>query len=504
MAKPSLLFVDHEFHKKTKSFQFLTSILEKEFAVSTLYVDADRPIDWEALKTPHEYVVIGQMDFLAPFFISQGKKVVVVPMYDGSSGMPLDHWKLARQARYLNFSTFMHAQALSAECESLFVQYFPEPTKNQMPKEFKTLRAFFWQRRPEQWLNIKYVLRLLGSQVDTLHVHTPSDTGEPFDRSSLRRAKCKVTTSEWFDTAEEFREIIDGCNIFVAPRLAEGIGHAFLEAMARGAIILANDQATHNEYITNWSNGILISEDLQSISFDREGISLMDISANAIETARLKHQLWKKSIPDILKFIRQTPAGEMPGEKQVSTMVKRLAGAYQNGVGPYFEALNKSSFDIALLASWRDFIKTEDSSPREDSTTDGRCVEIVFGSGNSTEFTVSGWAPPESTHQWTLKRRATLDIPWQGDAKFSGIEIDLRGLGENEVEVRLNDEHVGSINIDDTMQLHRITFDKILRFKKVANVTIELAALRAPRRPPKGENRSLVIGLRTIRLLLSK
>jgi hypothetical protein len=48
----------------------------------------------------------------------------------------------------------------------------------------------------------------------------------------------------------------------VAPRIIEGVGLVQLEAMARGACVIAFDAPTMNEYIRSRDNGILMRDPL--------------------------------------------------------------------------------------------------------------------------------------------------------------------------------------------------------------------------------------------------
>lgn len=101
-----ILFVDHDFHKKTRSSDFFMDILKKRFEVELFYLVADGHLDLGLLGAAEnaDAVVLWQMDFLAPVFLAQGKPTFVIPMYDGSNGMPELHWLAARGARFFNFS----------------------------------------------------------------------------------------------------------------------------------------------------------------------------------------------------------------------------------------------------------------------------------------------------------------------------------------------------------------------------------------------------------------
>jgi hypothetical protein len=124
-----VLFVDHSFHQKTKSSSFFLEILERAFDVETLYFDPLEPrLDLSSCKDDIDVVVIWQLDFLAPAFVAIGKRVVVVPMYDGSANMPDLHWIISRQCRFINFSRRLHFEIERCGGNSKLVKYFPAPS----------------------------------------------------------------------------------------------------------------------------------------------------------------------------------------------------------------------------------------------------------------------------------------------------------------------------------------------------------------------------------------
>ena len=58
-------------------------------------------------------------------------------------------------------------------------------------------------------------------------------------------------------------------NVYFAPRLEEGIGQTFLEAIRWGRCVVAADNRTINEYIIHGVNGLLYD----TLSFQRQSIS---------------------------------------------------------------------------------------------------------------------------------------------------------------------------------------------------------------------------------------
>ena len=66
-----------------------------------------------------------------------------------------------------------------------------------------------------------------------------------------------VETIEGTASREDFWKLLEPANIVIAPRLHEGAGMVFLEQMARGCAVFANDAPTMNEYIESAVNGVL-------------------------------------------------------------------------------------------------------------------------------------------------------------------------------------------------------------------------------------------------------
>ena len=59
-----------------------------------------------------------------------------------------------------------------------------------------------------------------------------------------------------FGNRTYFKKLIMKSDVFVCPRLKEGIGMANIEALALGKYLIANDDATMSEYIINDKIGI--------------------------------------------------------------------------------------------------------------------------------------------------------------------------------------------------------------------------------------------------------
>jgi hypothetical protein len=294
-----ILFVDHDFHLMTRSSDFFVELLGKAFDVDKLHLPPRAITNADDVRVPSgiDAVVVWQLDHLAPIFLAQGYPTIIVPMFDGSNALPDLHWALLRPARFVNFSLFLHARLRQLQCTSLLVKYFPPP-KGRVAS-FSSLRAFLWQRRPQEGFDVGLVERLFGAGLNTLQVHDAPD-----ERQKTHRFKSRlfdVSYSTWFEEKGDYLTALERANVFIAPREAEGIGHAFLEAMARGMLVVANARPTHTEYICDGLNGML---------FDWRRPHLLDVDGaaelgrRAWETVVEGHAKWMRQVPQMMQFIK--------------------------------------------------------------------------------------------------------------------------------------------------------------------------------------------------------
>lgn len=91
---------------------------------------------------------------------------------------------------------------------------------------------------------------------------------------------------------------------YIAPRVFEGIGMSFLEAMAMGRCVIALNNPTMNEYIIDGVTGILYNpQSTHSLcEYDIE-----KIQNNTIEYIREGYRKWQKDIKQIPEYIESTP-----------------------------------------------------------------------------------------------------------------------------------------------------------------------------------------------------
>jgi hypothetical protein len=498
-GKPRLLYVDHIFHIKTRSTTFLADILSAHFDVHVIYVDPDARVDMTKFDDPAEYVVIFQMDFLTPAFVAAGKRVTVVQMYDGSAGLPSEYYTLNRQARHLNFSSALHARALSLGVQSHLAHYFPDPANSTPVEDFSTLRGFFWQRLPNSSINVGKIRTMLGADLDSLHIHTPSDDGTPFDEGVLEGFPCEVTTSEWFEKQSGFSEQMDKCNVFIAPRYAEGIGHAFLEAMARGMLVLAYDLPTHNEYISNWFTGVLFSDQVDVIHLRDRNDQIRKMSQNARLTIEEGHKRWLKSHQGIIDFVKDATPAQVP-PVALESFVNGTMEAYQQGIGSYTRYLQSHPELCNALGNWNRIAAELEEAADADATRGvAKTALFFFGYNGAHMILGQGWSTSEPSHVWALKRRATLKIPLGGSVPVKTLTFQVRGLGAYDLSVEINGVDVGTISLKPSLDSFTLTLPKSV-LEKDANVLSIVLTLDDGIEIPRVESRPLTFLIKTLEL----
>lgn len=299
--KKELLYVDHYFHCKTKSAQFLEEILNSAYTVVTCFIDPCED-DLETVLSSFENQVFDVVVLfqIMPDIEKLKKKVrakhfVFFPMFDGAGELADRFWEAYREFNIINFSRTLHERLLSLGLSSYYIQYFPEPVE---PFEYgNSTNAFFWQRISE--LDVDMVERLLRkTPVKKICVHKVLDPFQEF-REPVRNI-IPIEYSEWYETRAEMLKRVESCGIYIAPRAYEGIGMSFLEAMAMGRCVIAPDHPTMNEYIIHGYNGLLYDFHLfRTIKIE----NVEEIQKNAFLYIKEGYAQWKQNKYKIIDWL---------------------------------------------------------------------------------------------------------------------------------------------------------------------------------------------------------
>lgn len=303
--------IDHSFHQHTKSSQFFIDILQK---FGTVHISWDESWKLEGIETDlsdveaYDLVVVFQMEHVAIKAAKLGlKNLLFIPMYDGAKLLSPFQWKSLNSIKILNFSSYLHEQIQRyGNKNSSYFQYFLNPQFFPEVTDFSNIRGFLWQRhRKPSWNEVK---KLLGSKkLDSFKLHCALDPaqGDAILPSVEDREFYNVQTSTWFEKKSELYDLLIKSNLYFSPRLDEGIGMSFLEALSMGMPVVANDSPTMNEYIVDGVNGFLYEVDKINALPLNDTNRLKIMGQRAREIAFYGYERWMGDQERLFDFLKE-------------------------------------------------------------------------------------------------------------------------------------------------------------------------------------------------------
>jgi hypothetical protein len=267
-----IAYLDHSFHKKTLSTDFIPELLRRKGYVVDYFWDelwcGGKGIDWESIKN-YDVIIMFQSfcNIQNSYFCKLHHNVIFIPMLDqfGIWQGPLFNlnafWERFQGSKVISFSNAVHGLSVGYGIKSYYTKYYPkiDVEKISLRLNNKKPRGFFWLRRESElpWDKIRILIN--ETEFENLHIHLAHDPGspEPTLPSAEDIIKFNITTSTWFDNKEEYNNLLHAADIFFTPRMEEGIGQSFLEALSRGQCVVAPNHGTMNEYIIHELNGLL-------------------------------------------------------------------------------------------------------------------------------------------------------------------------------------------------------------------------------------------------------
>jgi FkbM family methyltransferase len=293
-------YIGHSFHSRTRSTDFLLDMLQDYYTVER--------IDDTSWKTGH-YPDLSHLDesYAAVVFFQslpppdvlksiRNPNLVFAPMYDGYGGNTGEWWKEKRRLKLLNFSSTLQKRHQEWGLDACYFQYFPELQPFE-PGVGRT--AFLWQRT--EAISFETVKALFREGEIAVHLHlAPDPEHKVIEPTEVDSASYAITTSEWFETSSELHAVLRTKQIYVAPRIAEGIGLSFLEAMSMGKVVVGADSPTMNEYIRNGKTGYLFKVEkprrLSLANLDR-------VQRNTHSYMAAGRVVWEKRRRDLMRFL---------------------------------------------------------------------------------------------------------------------------------------------------------------------------------------------------------
>src|SRR5271156_318373 len=264
--KPSMAFVDHSFHRKTRCADFLRDILRPYVRITDYWDETWRqgePIHPEELK-PYDYVFYFQVLHEPRQLQAIQGQIIWAPMYDGAAGLVGCYWKALSNAglKVIAFSEKMKLLCDQNEIPSISVKYYPDPDRYDSTPRLDGCHVFFWARGGIRFSDVQPLLH--AEQIDSFTCLSQPDPGRPAEQISpadAERLKVRLIRTAGFLPKQEYLRLLEQANVFIAPRRREGIGMSFLEALAMRKCVVAYDDATMNEYIDTGKTGFLFRKD---------------------------------------------------------------------------------------------------------------------------------------------------------------------------------------------------------------------------------------------------
>lgn len=349
-----IAFIDHSFHRETRSSEFFLDLLGRAGDVDVFLDESWRrgtaaPFG-EICSRDYDMAVVFQSESAAAEMAKRRPPfpVVFVPMWDSSGSFGRAFWTADLAGlRVVCFSQAQFQQLARWGVDAYPVRYWPEPPTVAELVRDNALRAFFWWRR-EEWPVRRIGALCDAHRVSSLHVHLGPDPGHVLDEAQLADLPFPVTVSRWGASPGEYRSALSNADVVFAPRLEEGIGMAVLEAMAAGKVVVAPDRPTMNEYITDGVTGYLVPDNYDKpLVLDRA----QEIGRRARLGAFDGRGQWECGIPALLDWMVaggssvRGPAGGTP-PVSVGGPSELVVGDYEELVGDRWEERKVAHPDV--------------------------------------------------------------------------------------------------------------------------------------------------------------
>ncbi len=275
--KKRILFIDHAMHRATRSSRFFVGLLGAAFDVREHFYERLYRAGADAAMRESDAAVVWEFPVARGRFYYPGKVNVFVPMYDNEWGSVWQWRRIAASGMgVVSFCGKVSGHARRCGVRDLLdVRYFPDPAA--LPRKAgDPRRVFLWERGG-----------LSREQAERMF---PAADGY----------ELVVKGADEFLPREEYLERLADCGIVVAPRRREGIGMAFLEAMAMGKCVVAHDDATMNEYIADGESGLLVDFDAP----ERVAPARVERARAGVAAAAARHRArWAADAEKVAPFV---------------------------------------------------------------------------------------------------------------------------------------------------------------------------------------------------------
>ena len=336
-------FLTHPHHRHTQSFDWIEEAIG--FPMRILHGDETTLREYlpSLQKQPPKLLILFQLEHLAAW-ASCFCPVLVFPMHDLTRTTPDAYLASLREVEWISFSRNLHQRLSGLGLPSKYLQYAPDPSEFPQVSWEKGARAYFWERMPAELDDraVRQTLKALG--VGSLEVRRLEDALFSSGKKTVKEG----AERSWQGRGEYLRSL-ESFNVYVASRRHEGIGMAFLEAMAMGMCVVAENHPTANEYILSGRNGILYGGDREKIYPPRrvESAELARMGREARDTIRRIHGEWLEKKVEIGRCVEEMLQRRIEPKVPPAGLLNLTTSFWQNQQG-FWE-----SFGSEVPEIWR-------------------------------------------------------------------------------------------------------------------------------------------------------
>jgi len=255
-------FIDHHYHIKTKSGDFLREVLYSNFKIDNYWVNSDLKFDEKIFN----YEKLFFFQILPNFNILKklkNKNIIWAPMYD-SPHYPYGYsWILWKIIEYFDIKVISFSKKITNQIKDKNINYISLKfhKKTRYDKINKKINIFFWNRgdvRISDWINaidINLINKIYYLNLDKIYP-------ENIDKTLMEKF---IIIKKKFLNRKSFLSLLRKCEIFISPRKKEGIGMAQVEALSMGKYLLGFRDATMTDYILNKKIGSFLDNNACNI-----------------------------------------------------------------------------------------------------------------------------------------------------------------------------------------------------------------------------------------------
>lgn len=306
MLKKKLAFIDYWHHEFTRSGDFLRNILSEEFEITNFWWKPRTkfPID-EIQKYDHVFF----FHVMFPYQIMKRfkkKRILWAPMYDAlifkNNFEKRIFWRQISLLgiKILEFSKKVSESIGKENIETLKIQYFIKTQKNAANKISNRIKIFFWDRgqiKINDWIGLFNL-----SDIDEIIYYPVVDPSRKIINNLNEFKDVKITIlQKKFLPKNEYLELMNNCNVFIAPRKKEGIGMSIVEALSKGMYIIGFNDSTMDEYITDEKIGYLFNNDANKININ----NILNEYEFRLSNSELNYSKWLSQKNEIIPFFNK-------------------------------------------------------------------------------------------------------------------------------------------------------------------------------------------------------